>query len=91
MSTPETAFWAQSSYGARTRQPIVVLRHQDWVLQVSPEEAREIALSILEAAESARSDAFLVEWVKASCGADDEGAARLLHEFRNWRKAHAGA
>lgn len=91
MSKAETTFWAQSSYGMRAKQPIVVLRHQDWVLQVSPAEARQIALSILEAAESARSDAFLVEWVKVSCGADDEGAARLLHEFRNWRKDHAGA
>lgn len=86
MSAPRTTFWAQSAYGMRTKQPIVVLHHQDWVLQVSPEEARGIASSILQAAEAAEQDAFLMEWIQRTTGVDELGAGRLVVEYRDWRE-----
>ena len=79
------SFWATSGYGVMTRQPFVQLHHGDWSIQVSPEEARSIARSMIEAAEAAEQDGFLVEWAKQAIGVDDGAATRLLVEFRKWR------
>jgi len=77
-----------SGYGANTKQPFVDLLIGDRKpLQLSPDEAREIALRLVEATESAEQDAFLVEWGTESFGGDQRAAAALLLEFRKWREA----
>jgi hypothetical protein len=79
-------FWAKSGYGAKIRKPFVQLHHGDWTIQISPDEARQVAQFFIEAAESAEQDGFLVEWAKHSIGADDGTATSLLVEFRKWRE-----
>lgn len=77
-----------SGYGANTRQPFVDLLIGDRKpIQLSPDEAREVAQRLMEAAESAEQDAFLVEWGAESFGGDRRAAAALLLEFRKWRDA----
>jgi hypothetical protein len=71
----------------KTRQPFVQLHHGDWSIQCSPDEARQLAQSIIEAAEAAEQDGFLMEWAKESIGADDGVATMLLTEYRQWREA----
>ena len=77
---------ASSGYGANTRQPFVTIHWKDVVQQLAPEKAREFALSILEAAEAAEQDAFLVEFTQKACDFDEQSAAALLVEYRLWRE-----
>jgi hypothetical protein len=77
-----------SGYGANTRQPFVDLLIGDRKpIQLSPDEARSIARDLIEAAEAAEQDAFLVEWGAESFGGDRNAATVLLLEFRKWRDA----
>lgn len=78
--------WASSGYGGKTRKPFVSIHWKDVVGQLSPEAARQFALSLIGAAEAAEQDAFVFECGKGSIGASDEGAAVLLREFRKWRE-----
>lgn len=78
--------WASSGYGANTRQPFVTIHWKDVVQQLSPEKAREFAMSILEAAEAAEQDAFMFEFTQKACDFDDQAAAALLNEYRLWRE-----
>ena len=78
--------WASSGYGGKSRQPFVSIHWKDVMQQLSLEDARRFARSIYEAAEAAEQDAFIFEWVKEATGADDAGAANLLHEYRRWRE-----
>lgn len=76
-----------SGYGGNTRLPYVELRLPDRPpLQLEVEEARLIAGMILEAAEGAEQDAFIVEWGMEHIGLELEAAASLLREYRQWRE-----
>ena len=75
-----------SGYGAVTREPFVQINFDDrFTTKMTPENARDIALSLLRASESAYSDAFLLEFVKDKLGGDDSMAGVILLEFRKWR------
>jgi len=78
--------FATSIYGMEQRKPFVNLRHQDWVVQITPVEAREWALNILECAEASEQDAFLVEFLSDNLNLELEVAVRVLHEYRGWRE-----
>lgn len=80
-------FWALSGLGMNTKVPYVSLRHEDFILQVSPKEAREIASNILQCAEAAEQDQFLFEWVKQAIKVNDQAAAVILKEYRDFREA----
>jgi hypothetical protein len=86
----QKTFWVRSMYGAHTKQPIVIITMPGGEsTQMRPEEARALALNILEAAEAAEGDGFIVEWSMAKLDLTPEQATILLREFRDWRKAHA--
>jgi hypothetical protein len=81
--------WHQSGVN-RDGEPFVQLILGDkLVAQQSVQQAREHAMAVLEAAEAAEQDAFLVDWVKR-VGADERAAAGLLQDFRNYRREHTG-
>ena len=75
-----------AGYGANTRQPFVSLRVRDVAVMMSPEEAQEIARNLMQAAEAALSDMFIVDWITEHVGGTLEQAAGLLHEFRAVRQ-----
>jgi hypothetical protein len=83
---------ARSIYGAMQDQPRVVLEVQttdgaDPVeVQMSPAEARAVAYSILEAAESSETDAFVVRFFRAKIGLSLEQTAMVLRDFRTARE-----
>lgn len=56
-------------------------------IQLSVNEARSLAESILQAATFAEADAFLLDWVVQSAGVDAGYAVALLREFRQYREA----
>lgn len=65
--------------------PFVVIRWAQEAGQLTPERARELALSILEAADAAEFDAGLIRVLRAA-GIGDEYAVRLLNEIRGERE-----
>ncbi|HLE52728.1 MAG TPA: hypothetical protein VI755_11735 [Anaerolineales bacterium] len=79
-----------SGYGNNTRQPFVEIKTEKLKepLQLLPEEARDLALNLLQAAEAAEQDAFMFEFVSKDLKAGENAAANIIFEFRNWRDTH---
>jgi hypothetical protein len=75
-----------SGYGANTRQPFVELYLGTRMVQLTPLKAREIAKYLLEAAEAAEGDGFLVEYISKLGELPTEQAAGVLVEFRQFRE-----
>ncbi len=80
-----------SGYGGNTRQPFVEIKTDKLKepLQLSPEEARDLARNLLEASEASEQDAFIFEFHSQVGGPRDERiGAMMLIEFRQWRDEH---
>lgn len=75
----------RSLYGAKTQRGIVELRIGDNTVQISPLKAREIADTLIECAEGAETDQFIVDFLTKTIGIDLERACILLTEFRKHR------
>lgn len=56
-------------------------------LQLSADEARDLAGNILQAAYAAEADEFLFNWLRTSLKAEQEHGWMLLREFREYREA----
>ncbi len=76
-----------SGYGHNTREPFVMVEADvlDTPLQLSPDDARDLAFNILSAAEAAENDAFLFEFIKQELNQEDRVAVSILVEYRDWR------
>lgn len=80
-----------SGYGGNTRQPFVQIQMEypkDHPLQLAPEEARDLAANLLQAAEAADQDAFIFEFHRDLMKGDENIAANMLIQFRKWRDEH---
>ncbi len=73
-----------SGYGANSHQPFVEVRFNEERVQLNPEDASEIGGNMIEAAEAALHDAYLVDFLVAE-GLKPETAAKFLGDFRVWR------
>lgn len=82
-----------SGWGHITQQPYVTITLASPVETANPavqlvsDQARQIAHHILEAAESADQDGFILNFATQAIGAPVEEAARLLDLFRSWRES----
>jgi|SRR5215472_6048588 len=85
VATKEPRIEIESMVGMRTREPAVVFRWGEECGQLTPTEARQHARRVLEAAEAADSDAFLLAFLRDQVGADLEHQVAVLGEFRRWR------
>lgn len=76
-----------SGFGANTNQPYVQIESEDLdkPLQISPGEARALGLNLLQAAEAAETDGFLVGFFR-KLDTDRRYVAVILQEFREYRK-----
>lgn len=82
----ERTFWVRSMFGFKTQQPIVVVTMPGGeMVQMEPDEARDLALNLLRCAEAAEGDAHLVTWAKDHGITADENIAAVLNDFRNYR------
>ena len=82
----------QSMVSYKTRKPMVSIywpSTQD-AAQMTPDEVRTFALSLLQSAEAAEQDAFLMDFATKKLGVDDAGGAQLVNEFREWRGQERG-
>ena len=91
-------FEVSTIYGHGTQQPIVevrlpkpskkqpVVEQQRNLVQMSVAEARDLALNLLQAAESAVQDAFIVDFMTRKIGLEMPAVAQLLADFRMMRR-----
>lgn len=84
----QVVFSVSTGFGHRTRQPYVqvLIKAADFMTQMAPADARALAINLLQAAEAAEGDAFLISFLRRKVGANDEAVAGILQEFRNWRE-----
>lgn len=81
-----------SGYGHATKLPFVVLgmanpsEVANPTIQIDTTQARTLAFQILEAADAAESDGFLVEFLQYAGQMGLDQASALLIEFRKWRE-----
>lgn len=89
---PPINFMVTSLYGYQSRRALVHLAIDavDWDVMMSPQDARSLAANLLVAADASEGDAFLVDFAKKEIGVDDQGAAILLRQFRQWRDGQEG-
>lgn len=76
-----------SLVGLMTGEALVQIKLGSQMAQLSCVEARDLALNILQCAEAAQVDLFLVQFAISTIGVEMQQAAGLLNEFREWRKA----
>jgi hypothetical protein len=74
-----------SMVSSRTREPMVMLRWFTFVAQIGPEQACDLAFTLLDAVEAAKSDAFLMQFMSKVSG-DSEAGLQLVAEFRKFRQ-----
>jgi hypothetical protein len=89
-SPKDSVLWHQSGV-APTGEPFVqLLRDEEVIAQMSPEQARDHARAITEAAEAAEQDAFLVSFAREQIGLPLEEAGKILIAFREYRARATG-
>lgn len=79
-------FFAENGYGHFTHKPFVNLSYNGRrIAQMRPEDATNLAHSLLACAEASIGDAFLIEFMRDRAGLEPAQIAGLLVEFRQWR------
>jgi hypothetical protein len=81
-------FRVSSGFGHRTQAPFVqvLIEAADFMTQMSPGDARALAMNLLNAADAAESDGFLISFMREKIGAADYQIAGVLEDFRKWRE-----
>lgn len=81
-----------SGYGHTTKKPFVTLtlanpsESANPTIQMTSDHARVQAHYILEAADAAESDGFIVEWIGTNSGLNEGQLGTLLADFRAFRE-----
>lgn len=81
----------RSMYGHHHQRGLVVLKIEEELAQITPTKAREIAGMLLEAAEAAEGDHFIVRYMMQRVGLSEKAAAQVLVDFRQMRTEMWGA
>lgn len=78
--------FVNSMVASKTGEPRVTLRLGDEYTDMSLDQAREIESWLLEAAEAAECDSFLVGFTQEEFELDQGQAVKLLRIFREYRE-----
>jgi hypothetical protein len=89
MAIGEEEIHITSLVSSRTKEGVVQLNWGDKKAQFSAEEARKHALRIIECAEAAETDAFIVDFFVKELNQEFNHAVRILVEFRAFRDARS--
>lgn len=82
----ELPITVQGMFGQATNQPLVMFRMGEQFVNMEPAKAREIALMLLECAESAEQDAGLIDFLRGH-GFGDAQIAVFVKSVRDRRQA----
>lgn len=87
MTEQDDSVWVETLVSHRTGEPLVQIAWYDHTGQLTPAQARQLALQLMEAAAITEADAFLIHFMKNTVGTDERAASILLQEFRRFREA----
>ena len=87
---PDDVLWYQAGVSPAGEPFVQLLRGMQVIGQMSTEQARDHAHAVLEAAEAAEQEAFLVDLMQNKLGLDVGTAAQTLVEFRRYRVERSG-
>lgn len=90
MSDTAKPLTVRSMFGYHSRKGLVVLQLGVEMVQITPEDARELAMHLLEASEAAVQDE-LTDKSFAEIGLDELGRARIMELFRKNRAGRGQA
>lgn len=82
-------FEVSSGFGHNTQAPYVqvLIKRADWMTQMPPAKARDLAFNLLQAADAAESDGFLIGFLQKTIGVKDMSAiVSVLVQFREYRE-----
>ena len=90
MSEPSHTFFVETIFGHNTRQPLVRISYGPvgftrQIAVISPEEASELAMNLLQAGQASLMDGFFISFLEQRVGVGEIEVAGLLREFRDWR------
>ena len=83
----------ESIFGHANRRPLVNLLLPDGLdrLSLAPDEARDLALNLLQAAEASLGDGFVFEFFSKEMDLPESQAAGLMLKLRGYRQRHEAA
>ena len=83
----DTSIMITAGYGGNTKRPFVMIQtaELDRPIQLSPEEARNLATNLFQAAEAAEGDQTIVEFATDRLGFSMPEAAEMLVHLRDVR------
>jgi hypothetical protein len=85
-----STIWSQSGVNLKG-EPFVQLTLKDNVIgQLTPAQAREFAGALLQAAEAAETDSFILGFFRDTINAPLEAAFAAMRDFRSKREAMGG-
>lgn len=87
-NSSEDDIWVESQVNSRNLQPAVVMKWGKNTTQLTPQQARHHAYSILSAIAAAELDSCLIQWLVKKIGIKQEEAGVLLVEFRKKRRSN---
>lgn len=82
---PDDVLWHQSGVNTKGEPFVQLIKGKKVIGQMSPDDARDHAHAVLEAAEAAEQDAFIFDWVQQKLEMPPAIAGQLLVEFRKYR------
>ena len=74
----DQVLWHQSGVNPKGEPFVQLLLDQKIIAQMSPEQARDHARAITEAAEASEQDAFLWDWITRKVGSGPQQAAAMI-------------
>src|SRR5262245_52956936 len=86
----EKTLWHQSGVSPSGEPFIQLLLDTEIIAQLSPEQARDHARAITEAAEAAEQDAFIMDFAVAKIGMPFDEAGKILIALREYRAEQTG-
>lgn len=86
----DSVIWHQSGINLKGEPFVQLLRNEEIIGQMTPEQARAHAQATLEAAEASEQDAFLWDFAKSKIGMETEAAFKIITAFRAYRAEKTG-
>lgn len=86
----DNILWHQSGVNKNKEPFVQLILNNDIIAQMSPEQARDHANAILQAAEASEQDAFIMDFFMTNIGVSFEEAGKILIAFRNYRQKQTG-
>jgi hypothetical protein len=87
---PNNVLWHQSGVNAKGEPFVQLIKGTEIFAQMDVNQAREHAQAVLESAEAAEQDAFIMKFMQEKVGLDRNRAGQVLIDFRRYRAETTG-